>query len=144
MMSFMYEPSIIFRIFWKWNIKYPGPTFERIILHCTETLLYTRHISNTSNCTHIIVTAADVLHSWTVPRLGVKTDATPGRLNQVRFSINRPGLLHGQCSEIFGANYRFMPIVIERVSIYEMSVKDKRVIRWLKASNGILNQFMIS
>jgi len=64
----------------------------------------------------IIVTAADVLHSWAVPRLGVKTDATPGRLNQTSFSINRPGLLYGQCSEICGANHRFMPIVIERVS----------------------------
>jgi len=64
----------------------------------------------------IIVTAADVLHSWTVPRLGVKSDATPGRLNQVRFSINRPGILYGQCSEICGANHRFIPITIERVS----------------------------
>ena len=64
----------------------------------------------------IIVTAADVLHSWAVPRLGVKTDATPGRLNQTSFSINRPGLLYGICSEICGANHRFMPIVIERVS----------------------------
>nr|YP_009351666.1 cytochrome c oxidase subunit II [Globitermes sulphureus]AQP30342.1 cytochrome c oxidase subunit 2 [Globitermes sulphureus] len=64
----------------------------------------------------LIVTAADVLHSWTVPSLGVKTDATPGRLNQVSFSINRPGLLYGQCSEICGANHSFMPIVIESVS----------------------------
>nr|YP_009379232.1 cytochrome c oxidase subunit II [Embiratermes neotenicus]ARQ29932.1 cytochrome c oxidase subunit 2 [Embiratermes neotenicus] len=64
----------------------------------------------------MIVTAADVLHSWTVPGLGVKTDATPGRLNQVSFSINRPGLLYGQCSEICGANHSFMPIVIESVS----------------------------
>jgi cytochrome c oxidase subunit 2 len=64
----------------------------------------------------IIVTAADVIHSWTVPRLGVKTDATPGRLNQCRFLINRPGLFYGQCSEICGANHRFIPIVIERVS----------------------------
>ena len=64
----------------------------------------------------IIVTAADVLHSRTVPRLGVKTDATPGRLNQMRFSINRPGILYGQCSEICGANHRFMPILIESVS----------------------------
>nr|AQP28724.1 cytochrome c oxidase subunit 2 [Nasutitermes sp. 2 TB-2017] len=64
----------------------------------------------------IIVTAADVLHSWTVPSLGVKTDATPGRLNQMSFSINRPGLLYGQCSEICGANHSFMPIVIESVS----------------------------
>nr|AQP27747.1 cytochrome c oxidase subunit 2 [Nasutitermes sp. FG-ND2-30] len=64
----------------------------------------------------IIVTAADVLHSWTIPSLGVKTDATPGRLNQMSFSINRPGLLYGQCSEICGANHSFMPIVIESVS----------------------------
>nr|YP_009351757.1 cytochrome c oxidase subunit II [Nasutitermes macrocephalus]AQP30613.1 cytochrome c oxidase subunit 2 [Nasutitermes macrocephalus] len=64
----------------------------------------------------IIVTAADVLHSWTVPSLGVKTDATPGRLNQMSFSISRPGLLYGQCSEICGANHSFMPIVIESVS----------------------------
>nr|YP_009351185.1 cytochrome c oxidase subunit II [Atlantitermes snyderi]AQP28815.1 cytochrome c oxidase subunit 2 [Atlantitermes snyderi] len=64
----------------------------------------------------MIVTAADVLHSWTMPSLGVKTDATPGRLNQISFSINRPGLLYGQCSEICGANHSFMPIVIESVS----------------------------
>nr|YP_009351302.1 cytochrome c oxidase subunit II [Rubeotermes jheringi]AQP29212.1 cytochrome c oxidase subunit 2 [Rubeotermes jheringi] len=64
----------------------------------------------------MIVTAADVLHSWTVPSLGVKSDATPGRLNQVSFSINRPGILYGQCSEICGANHSFMPITIESVS----------------------------
>nr|AAY60819.1 cytochrome oxidase subunit II [Macrotermes carbonarius] len=64
----------------------------------------------------MIVTAADVLHSWTVPSLGVKTDATPGRLNQVSFSISRPGILYGQCSEICGANHSFMPITIESVT----------------------------
>jgi cytochrome c oxidase subunit 2 len=64
----------------------------------------------------IIVTAADVLHSWTVPSLGIKTDATRGRLNQCRILINRPGLFYGQCSEICWANHRFIPIVIERVS----------------------------
>lgn len=64
----------------------------------------------------VIIRAADVIHSWTVPALGVKADAIPGRLNQVRFLINRPGLFFGQCSEICGANHRFMPIVIERVS----------------------------
>nr|URX52957.1 cytochrome c oxidase subunit II [Glyptotermes sp. 7 AB-2022a] len=65
----------------------------------------------------VIVTAADVLHSWTIPSLGVKTDATPGRLNQCSFLINRPGLFYGQCSEICGANHSFMPIVIESVSV---------------------------
>nr|YP_010533953.1 cytochrome c oxidase subunit II [Condylostylus luteicoxa]UXX49967.1 cytochrome c oxidase subunit 2 [Condylostylus luteicoxa] len=65
----------------------------------------------------ILVTAADVIHSWTVPALGVKVDGTPGRLNQTNFFINRPGLFFGQCSEICGANHSFMPIVIESVPV---------------------------
>nr|AAM76901.1 cytochrome oxidase subunit II [Neotemnopteryx fulva]AAM76902.1 cytochrome oxidase subunit II [Neotemnopteryx fulva] len=65
----------------------------------------------------IIITAADVLHSWTIPSLGVKADATPGRLNQTSFLFNRPGVFYGQCSEICGANHSFMPIVIESISI---------------------------
>nr|YP_010946455.1 cytochrome c oxidase subunit II [Caeparia donskoffi]WGO57173.1 cytochrome c oxidase subunit II [Caeparia donskoffi] len=67
----------------------------------------------------IIITASDVLHSWTIPSLGIKADATPGRLNQSSFLINRPGVFYGQCSEICGANHSFMPIVIE--SIYMSS-----------------------
>nr|AMH85476.1 cytochrome c oxidase subunit II [Eudasyphora canadiana] len=65
----------------------------------------------------ILVTAADVIHSWTVPALGVKVDGTPGRLNQTNFLINRPGLFYGQCSEICGANHSFMPIVIESIPV---------------------------
>nr|QIS62908.1 cytochrome c oxidase subunit 2 [Tubuca rosea] len=65
----------------------------------------------------ILISAADVIHSWTVPSLGVKADAIPGRLNQTSFLINRPGLFYGQCSEICGANHSFMPIVIESISI---------------------------
>nr|QFO87053.1 cytochrome oxidase subunit II [Latreillia valida] len=64
----------------------------------------------------ILISAADVIHSWTVPSLGIKADAIPGRLNQSSFLINRPGLFYGQCSEICGANHSFMPIVIESVS----------------------------
>nr|YP_002265590.1 cytochrome c oxidase subunit II [Tetraphalerus bruchi]ACF35123.1 cytochrome c oxidase subunit II [Tetraphalerus bruchi] len=63
----------------------------------------------------VLVTAADVIHSWTVPSLGVKIDSTPGRLNQTNFFMNRPGLFFGQCSEICGANHSFMPIVIESI-----------------------------
>nr|UBU96192.1 cytochrome c oxidase subunit 2 [Meloe poggii] len=64
----------------------------------------------------MLVTAADVIHSWTIPSLGVKIDATPGRLNQTNFLSNRPGLFYGQCSEICGANHSFMPIVIESIT----------------------------
>nr|ADI33894.1 cytochrome c oxidase subunit II [Rhinusa antirrhini] len=64
----------------------------------------------------VIVTSSDVIHSWAIPSLGVKMDATPGRLNQTNFNINRTGLFFGQCSEICGTNHSFMPIVIEAVS----------------------------
>nr|ANJ70631.1 cytochrome c oxidase subunit 2 [Pterostichus madidus] len=65
----------------------------------------------------MLVTALDVIHSWTIPALGVKIDATPGRLNQTNFFMNRSGLFYGQCSEICGANHSFMPIVIESIPI---------------------------
>nr|YP_009689606.1 cytochrome c oxidase subunit 2 [Coquillettidia chrysonotum]QEE94283.1 cytochrome c oxidase subunit 2 [Coquillettidia chrysonotum] len=68
-----------------------------------------------NNQIRLLVTATDVLHSWAVPSLGVKIDATPGRLNQTNFLINQPGLFFGQCSEICGANHSFMPIVIETI-----------------------------
>jgi cytochrome c oxidase subunit 2 len=63
----------------------------------------------------MLISSADVLHAWTVPSLGVKADAVPGRLNQVKFVGQRPGIFFGQCSEICGANHSFIPIVIEIV-----------------------------
>ena len=63
----------------------------------------------------ILVTAADVLHSWTIPTIGIKADAVPGRLNQLIFFADRSGLFFGQCREICGSNHRFMPISVERV-----------------------------
>nr|AIY59825.1 cytochrome oxidase subunit II [Simulium weji] len=76
----------------------------------------------------ILVTAADVLHSWTVPTLGVKVDGTPGRLNQTNFLMNRTGLFFGQCSEICGANHKFMPIVLE-------SSPTNFFIKWITSMN---------
>lgn len=78
----------------------------------------------------ILISAADVIHSWTVPSLGVKVDATPGRINQVRFSTIRSRLFYGQCSEICGANHRFMPIVIERIS-------SNFFIKWINRLNSL-------
>ena len=69
--------------------------------------------------THIrvLITSADVLHSWAVPSFGVKVDACPGRLNQTSVFIKREGTYFGQCSEICGVNHGFMPIVVEAVSL---------------------------
>lgn len=77
-----------------------------------------------NNQIRILITASDVIHSWTIPSLGVKVDANPGRLNQTRFFINNPGLFFGQCSEICGTNHRFIPITIERIPL-------KNFINWI-------------
>lgn len=71
--------------------------------------------------THIrvLVTSADVLHSWAIPSLGVKVDSCPGRLNQVHLFIKREGVFYGQCSEICGVNHGFMPIVVQAVGLEE-------------------------
>nr|QZZ18287.1 cytochrome c oxidase subunit II [Empoasca serrata] len=67
--------------------------------------------------TRILTTSFDVIHSWTIPSLGVKVDANPGRINQGNIFINRPGLFYGQCSEICGSNHSFMPVCIESVNL---------------------------
>lgn len=65
----------------------------------------------------VLVSSEDVLHSWAVPSLGLKTDAIPGRLNQTTLISTRPGLFYGQCSEICGSNHSFIPIVLELVPL---------------------------
>jgi cytochrome c oxidase subunit 2 len=65
----------------------------------------------------VLVTRADVLHAWSIPRIGLKVDAVPGRLNQLRIEINAVGVFYGQCSEICGANHRFIPIVVQFLKI---------------------------
>nr|YP_010535794.1 cytochrome c oxidase subunit II [Rhipicephalus zambeziensis]QLD97338.1 cytochrome c oxidase subunit 2 [Rhipicephalus zambeziensis]QLD97351.1 cytochrome c oxidase subunit 2 [Rhipicephalus zambeziensis]UYB78849.1 cytochrome c oxidase subunit II [Rhipicephalus zambeziensis] len=64
-----------------------------------------------------LISSMDVIHSWTIPSLGIKMDAVPGRLNQSFSVSSRPGLFYGQCSEICGANHSFMPISLEITSM---------------------------
>nr|QEJ81377.1 cytochrome c oxidase subunit 2 [Pygoluciola qingyu] len=73
----------------------------------------------------MMVSSSDVIHSWTIPSSSVKIDATPGRLNQTTFFMNRIGVFFGQCSEICGMNHSFMPIVVE-------SILPKYFIEWVK------------
>nr|QFQ51705.1 cytochrome c oxidase subunit II [Psorodonotus venosus] len=114
---------------WYWSYEYTDFTtpyeFDSYMLPQNEMPLDGFRLLDVDNRTilpmntqiRMLITAADVLHSWTVPALGVKVDATPGRLNQTSFFMNRPGLFYGQCSEICGANHSFMPIVIESVNM---------------------------
>nr|UGS80375.1 cytochrome c oxidase subunit II [Lachesilla pedicularia] len=79
--------------------------------------------------TRILVSAADVLHSWAMPSLGVKVDANPGRINQTSFLVKYPGLFYGQCSEICGSVHSFMPIVLEATT-------QNSFISWLTNNNN--------
>jgi heme/copper-type cytochrome/quinol oxidase subunit 2 len=60
----------------------------------------------------LLVTSADVLHSWAMPSFGIKVDACPGRLSQASLFLKREGVYYGQCSELCGVNHGFMPIVV--------------------------------
>ena len=105
---------------WYWLYDYPdGPRFNSYLLTGQYRLLETdrRLTLQSSQITQILVTAADVLHSWTVPTIGVKADAIPGRVNKLSLVPKRPGIYYGQCREICGSNHTFIPIRMEVVFI---------------------------
>nr|UQS75792.1 cytochrome c oxidase subunit II [Heteralonia sp.] len=137
------EPSITLKTIghqWYWSYEYSDfmdIEFDSYMIPSNELELNSFRLLDVDNRVvlpsnsqvRILVTAADVIHSWTVPSLGIKVDGTPGRLNQTNFLINRPGIFYGQCSEICGANHSFMPIVIE-------SVPAKTFINWISSMNN--------
>lgn len=65
----------------------------------------------------VLVSSQDVLHSWTIPNIGIKVDAVPGRINSTRFCPLLEGVFYGQCSEICGRYHRFMPIRVHIVNL---------------------------
>jgi heme/copper-type cytochrome/quinol oxidase subunit 2 len=101
--------------------------------------------------THIrlLITAADVLHSWAVPSFGVKVDACPGRLSQASLFIKREGVYYGQCSEICGVNHGFMPIVVKGVNVnsYIVWLADKFGLEYLSVwdehTRSIYNELVL-
>nr|QWL15006.1 cytochrome oxidase c subunit 2 [Morphostenophanes sinicus] len=112
---------------WYWSYEYSdfkNTEFDSYMLPALEASNYNfrlldvdnRMVVPFSSNIRMLISAADVIHSWTLPSMGVKVDATPGRLNQVAISSTRSSIFFGQCSEICGANHSFMPIVVESIS----------------------------
>ena len=77
----------------------------------------------------LLITGADVIHSWWVPAFGVKKDAIPGFVNEAWFKVDKdkPGLYRGQCAELCGRDHGFMPIVVDVRSKEDFAA-------WLKAT----------
>nr|YP_009164152.1 cytochrome c oxidase subunit II [Odorrana schmackeri]AHN13445.1 cytochrome oxidase subunit II [Odorrana schmackeri]ARO35561.1 cytochrome c oxidase subunit II [Odorrana schmackeri] len=88
-----------------------------------------RMIAPIGTAMRMLITAEDVLHAWTLPTLGVKLDAIPGRLSQISFMIAHTGIYYGQCSEICGANHSFMPIVVEALPV-------QKFLEWAKMAEN--------
>ena len=89
---------------------------------------------------HMLVTSADVIHSWTIPSFGSKTQAVPGRLTATWFKATRVGVYYGQCSVICGRDHSSMPIAIRVVAKDDF---DKWVVAakagdWKKAKSILL------
>nr|WRY71161.1 cytochrome c oxidase subunit 2 [Dermacentor reticulatus]WRY71174.1 cytochrome c oxidase subunit 2 [Dermacentor reticulatus] len=112
---------------WYWSYEYSdfNKEFDSFMIPEMEMNVNSMRLLETDNNLVIpvntnikfLISSTDVIHSWTVPSLGLKMDAVPGRLNQCFSSSNRPGMYFGQCSEICGANHSFMPISMEITSM---------------------------
>nr|YP_008081167.1 cytochrome c oxidase subunit II [Sogatella furcifera]AGH29088.1 cytochrome c oxidase subunit II [Sogatella furcifera]AGH29101.1 cytochrome c oxidase subunit II [Sogatella furcifera]QVO59329.1 cytochrome c oxidase subunit II [Sogatella furcifera]UXN45375.1 cytochrome c oxidase subunit II [Sogatella furcifera]UXN45388.1 cytochrome c oxidase subunit II [Sogatella furcifera] len=134
-MEEMINPSISIKSVghqWYWSYEYSDKKFKEFESYMKYNLKKDFRLLEVDNkikapfLTQIrmIFSSSDVLHSWTIPCLGIKMDAVPGRLNQSSMMIKKPGLFMGQCSEICGTNHSFMPIMLE-------SIKLLKFIKWI-------------
>lgn len=135
---------------WYWGYEYPDHgdfAFDSLMLSDEERgdqprLLATdtAMVVPVDTTVRVVVTAADVLHSWAMPAFGVKMDAVPGRLNETWFRAEKTGTYYGQCSELCGIRHAFMPIRVEVVSQEEFAAwveEAKAEYAQIEASDGM-------
>ena len=112
---------------WYWTYNYPDNgdfEFDSLIVEEKDLKLGQPRLLTVDNemvvpvnkVVHVLVTGADVIHSFAVPSFGIKIDAVPGRLNDTWFKATAEGTYHGQCSELCGKDHAFMPITVRVVS----------------------------
>lgn len=114
---------------WFWSYEYPdeGILFDSIMLEDDQLQPGQPRLLSVDNevvvpvnkTVHVLVTAADVIHSWGVPAFGVKVDGVPGRVQGLWFRAEREGVFYGQCVELCGARHAFMPITVRVVGEQE-------------------------
>ncbi len=86
---------------------------------------------------HVLVTGADVIHSFTVPSFGIRIDAVPGRMNETWFKATKTGMFYGQCSELCGKDHSFMPIAVHVVSESDFNAWVAQAKQKFSAENGV-------
>lgn len=124
-----FDPDITLKVVghqWYWEYEYPDHkfSFDSYMIKDKDLQPWQPRLLEVDNRVlvpvgakvKVLITSYDVIHSWAVPALGIKTDAVPGRVNETWFQITKPGVYYGQCSEICGIGHGFMPIAVEAVS----------------------------
>jgi cytochrome c oxidase subunit 2 len=122
---------------WYWSYNYPDNgnlEFDSLIVADKDLMPGQPRLLTVDNelvvpvnkIVHVLVTGADVIHSFAVPSFGIKIDAIPGRINDTWFKATSEGLFHGQCSELCGKDHAFMPITVRVVS-------DAEFAKWVEA-----------
>jgi cytochrome c oxidase subunit 2 len=116
---------------WFWSYSYPDNKFEFDSLMVQDKDLKpgdlrllsvdNEMVVPVNKVVHVLVTGADVIHSFSVPSFGIKIDAIPGRLNETWFKADREGMYYGQCSQLCGRDHAFMPIAVRVVSEQQYS-----------------------
>lgn len=153
------EPDMTLKVTgyqWYWGYEYPDQdeiTFNSYMIADADIdgdkgqrrLLSTDYpiVLPTDQVIQILMTAGDVLHSWTVPAFGVKIDAIPGRLNETWTKIKDPGVYYGQCSELCGKDHSYMPIEVWAVPTADYETWASAAEKDLDAANKALKAKMI-
>ena len=129
---------------WKWEYDYIGKdvkfisnlatTQDQIDNKAEKSENYLLEVDNpmvvpVGKKVRVLLTASDVIHSWSMPSFGVKQDAIPGFIKETWFRADAPGVYRGQCSELCGKAHGFMPIVVEAVS-------DEKYAAWIEAKKA--------
>jgi cytochrome c oxidase subunit 2 len=128
---------------WYWSYVYPDNgnfTFDARLVTAEEAVAKEKGVIRlldtdnevmlpTGKNIRVQISTEDVIHSWTVPSFGIKHDATPGRVNESWFNIEKPGIYYGQCSELCGIQHAYMPIKVHAVTPEEFDA-------WVKEAQG--------
>jgi cytochrome c oxidase subunit 2 len=128
---------------WYWSYVYPDNgnfTFDARLVTAEEAVAKQKNVIRLLDTDNEVVlpigknirvqiSTEDVIHSWTVPSFGIKHDATPGRVNESWFNIDKPGIYYGQCSELCGIQHAYMPIKVHAVTQEEFDA-------WVKQAQG--------
>jgi len=112
---------------WAWSYEYPdngGVTVQANVVDDKDLKPGQLRLLTTDDWPRVPVGAVvrvqiasnDVIHSWSIPSFGIKTDAVPGRLNETWFKVEQPGTYYGECSQLCGNGHGFMPIMVQAVS----------------------------